>query len=72
MEFSSGTFPVGNLSGESIIYLTPREDELSKSPIIITVYAIYNTSFDSNIVKDKILIDRKKMWLLRRPAIMGG
>ena len=71
-ESSSGTFPAGNISGESIIYLTPSEGELSKSPVILTLYAAYNTSFDNNIVKDKILVDRKKIWLLRRPAIMGG
>lgn len=71
-ESSSGTFPAGNISGESIIYLTPSEDELSKSPVTLTLYAAYNTSFDNNIVKDKILVDRKKKWLLRRPAIMGG
>jgi hypothetical protein len=71
-ESSSGTFPAGDTSGESVIYLTPSEDELSKSPVILTLYAIYNPSFDNNIVKDKILVDRKKMWLLRRPAIMGG
>jgi hypothetical protein len=72
-ESSSGSFPTGNTSGESIIYLTPSEHELSKSPVTLTLYTIYNTSFDdNNIGKDKILADRKKIWLLRRPAIMGG
>jgi hypothetical protein len=63
-ESSSGTFPGGNTSGESIIYLTRGEDELTKSPVTLTLYAAYNTSFDNNIVKDKILVDRKKIWLL--------
>lgn len=64
---TSGTFPLGN-TGESVIYMAPAETELSKSPVTLTLYAFCNPlgGYEQNAV------DRKKVWLLRRPAVMGG
>lgn len=54
---SAGTF-VGTSMGRSVIYLTPGESELSKSPITITLQA----SGRSAAIR--------RFWLLRRPSVM--
>lgn len=69
-----GEFVCGD-SGESAIYNTPKESELSKGPVILTLNASY--AFLSNINSDskqteKTLSLQKKLWLLRQPAVMGG
>lgn len=65
---TAGSLPCGE-NGDSVIFHSPEEKELSKSPVILSLYE-QDTSIDSN--KDSpCLSDQKKIWLLRR-NIMGG
>jgi hypothetical protein len=67
-----GAFVCGN-SGESTIYNTPQESELSKAPVILTLYASFNFNSDFNSKQFKELLScQKKLWLLRQPPVMGG
>ncbi|MDR4511942.1 MAG: hypothetical protein MRJ93_09600 [Nitrososphaeraceae archaeon] len=69
-----GEFVYGN-SGESTIYNTPKESELSKGPVILTLNASYSFLSNSNSDSkqaEKTLSLQKKLWLLRQPAVMGG
>jgi hypothetical protein len=66
---TAGSFPSGD-NGDSVIYHSPDEKELSKSPVILSLYE-QDTSIDSNKDSPSCLSDRKKIWLLRR-NIMGG
>lgn len=64
-------------NGDSIIYNTPQESELSKGPVILTTYVNYffNSNFNSNSPKPEKLLSfslQKKIWLLRQPPVMGG
>ena len=54
---SAGSF-AGTNRGNSIIYLTPDESELSKSPITIMLQA------------DGKSVATRRFWLLRRPSVM--
>lgn len=59
----------GNL-GETLIYYTPGESELSKSPITINLYFQYDHTIED--LQQAILSDSKKLWILRQPPLMGG
>ncbi|HEY0579625.1 MAG TPA: hypothetical protein VGC75_02860 [Candidatus Nitrosocosmicus sp.] len=65
---TAGSFPCGN-SDDSVIYRSPEENELSKSPITLSLYE--KNMSNNNYEKSLNLIDQKKIWLLRR-IIMGG
>lgn len=54
---SSGRF-LGSEKGSEVIYLTPTESELSKSPVTLSLY------------QKGILKDKKSFWLLRRQSCM--
>jgi hypothetical protein len=63
-ECTSGSFPCGN-NDEFIIYLTPSENELSKSPVTITLYTFYNVFDHGNASgsEPKKMIDNRRIWL---------
>lgn len=61
-----GNLVYGNL-GQSVIYYTPDESELSKSPITISLYFQYDHSLD--YCQQAILSDSKKIWMLRQPPL---
>ena len=64
-----GELVYGNL-GQSSIYYTPGESELSKSPITINLYFQYDHNLED--LEQAILSDSKKVWMLRQPPVMGG
>ena len=64
-----GELVYGNL-GQSSIYYTPGESELSKSPITINLYFHYDHNLED--IQQAILSDSKKVWILRQPPVMGG
>jgi hypothetical protein len=64
-----GELVYGNL-GQSSIYYTPGESELSKSPITINLYFQYDHNLQD--LQQAILSDSKKLWILRQPPLMGG
>ena len=68
-ESNSGKLVYGNL-GQSLIYYTPGEDDLSKSPLTLNLYFQYDHSLED--FQQVILSDSKKFWLLRQPPLMGG
>ncbi len=59
-----------NNKGKSVIYYTPSGRELSKSPIVLTLYG-ENQSVDKN-EKAKMVFDKRKIWLLRRSTCCCG
>lgn len=66
---TSGSFPCGN-EGNSIIYRSSEEKELSKSPVTLSLYeknVFVNTEGDSL----PCLLDQRKLWLMRR-LVFGG
>jgi hypothetical protein len=65
-----GKLVYGNL-GQSVIYYTPSESELSKSPITINLYFQYdhNNLDDLQQQRQVILSDSKKLWILRQPPL---
>jgi hypothetical protein len=64
-----GELVYGNL-GQSLIYYTPGESDLSKSPITMNLYFQYYHNLDD--IQQAILSDSKKLWILRQPPLMGG
>jgi hypothetical protein len=68
-ESNSGKLVYGNL-GQSLIYYTPGEDDLSKSPLTLNLYFQYDHSLED--LQQAILLDSKKLWILRQPPLMGG
>ncbi len=68
-ESNSGKLVYGNL-GHSLIYYTPGEDDLLKSPLTINLYFQYDHSLED--LQQAILLDSKKFWILRQPPLMGG
>ncbi|HEX7257156.1 MAG TPA: hypothetical protein VF242_03765 [Nitrososphaeraceae archaeon] len=64
-----GELVYGNL-GQSLIYYTPGESELSKSPITINLYFQYDHTKED--MQHAILSDSKKLWILRQPPLKGG
>ncbi|HEX5185933.1 MAG TPA: hypothetical protein VFV86_03495 [Nitrososphaeraceae archaeon] len=64
-----GNIVYGNI-GQSMIYYTPGESDLSKSPITLNLYFQYEHSI--NDVQQATLSDSKKFWVLRQPPLMGG
>jgi hypothetical protein len=66
---NSGKLVYGNL-GQSLIYYTPGEDDLSKSPLTLNLYFQYDHSLED--LKQENLLDSKKFWILRQPPLMGG
>jgi hypothetical protein len=68
-ESNTGKLVYGNL-GQSLIYYTPGEDDLSKSPITISLYFQYDHSLED--FQQENLLDSKKFWILRQPPLMGG
>src|ERR687898_458636 len=64
-----GELVYGNL-GQSLIYYTPGESELSKSPITINLYFQYDHTLED--LQQAILSDSKKLWILRQPPLKGG
>jgi hypothetical protein len=64
-----GKLVYGNL-GQSVIYYTPGESELSKSPITINLYFQYDhNNLDDLQQQQAILSDSKKLWILRQPPL---
>jgi hypothetical protein len=61
-----GELVYGNL-GQSSIYYTPSESELSKSPITINLYFQYDHNLED--LQQAILSDSKKVWILRQPPL---
>jgi len=61
-----GELVYGNL-GQSSIYYTPGESELSKSPITINLYFQYDHNVED--LEQAILSDSKKVWMLRQPPL---
>ena len=66
---NSGKLVYGNL-GQSLIYYTPGEDDLSQSPLTINLYFQYNHNLED--LEQATLLDSKKFWILRQPPLMGG
>jgi hypothetical protein len=67
---TAGSFPCGN-SGDCVIYHSPLEKELSKSPVTLTLFE-KKIFVDSDDDKEPTSpVDQKKIWLLRR-ITMGG
>ncbi|HET7644220.1 MAG TPA: hypothetical protein VFK40_11970 [Nitrososphaeraceae archaeon] len=64
-----GNIVYGNI-GQSLIYYTPGESDLSKSPITLNLYFQYDHS--KNDIQQATLSDSKKFWMLRQPPLMGG
>lgn len=64
-----GELVYGNL-GHTLIYYTPGESELSKSPITINLYFQYDHTIED--LQQAILSDSQKLWILRQPPLMGG
>jgi hypothetical protein len=58
-----GELVYGNL-GQSSIYYTPGQSELSKSPITIDLYFQYDHNLED--IQQAIFSDRKKIWILRQ------
>ena len=69
MEANSGKLVSGNL-GQSLIYYTPGEDDLSQSPLTINLYSQYDHNLED--LEQATLLDSKKFWILRQPPLMGG
>ncbi len=67
---NSGKLVYGNL-GQSLIYYTPGEEGLSKSPLTINLYFQYDHSLE-DLQQEASLLDTKKIWILRQPPLMGG
>jgi hypothetical protein len=67
---SAGSFPCGN-SDDCVIYHSPLEKELSKSPVTLSLFEkkIFVDSNDDE--ETPHLTDQKRIWLLRR-ITMGG
>lgn len=65
---TAGSFPCGGY-GNSVIYYSLREKELSKSPITLTLYErnLYPQKGEESLYP----VDEKRIWILRR-GIMGG
>jgi hypothetical protein len=63
-----GKLVYGNL-GQSVIYYTPGESELSKSPITINLYFQYDHNNLDDLQQQAILSDSKKLWILRQPPL---
>jgi hypothetical protein len=61
-----GELVYGNL-GQSLIYYTPGESELSKSPITINLYFQYDHNLED--LQEAILSDSKKLWMIRQPPL---
>ena len=61
-----GELVYGNL-GQSLIYYTPGESELSKSPVTINLYFQYDHNLED--LQEAILSDSKKLWMLRQPPL---
>ena len=68
-EVNSGKLVYGNL-GQSLIYYTPGEDDLSQSPLTINLYFQYDHDLED--LEQATLLDSKKFWILRQPPLMGG
>ena len=66
---NSGKLVYGNL-GQSLIYYTPGEDDLSQSPLTINLYFQYDHNLED--LQQANLLDSKKIWILRQPPLMGG
>jgi len=66
-----GLFVCGN-DGDSVIYATPGESGLSRSPVILVLHANYDLFSDKFDEQQMSFCDQKKLWLLRQPPVMGG
>lgn len=66
---NSGKLVYGNL-GQSLIYYTSGEDDLSKSPVTINLYVHYDHNIED--LQEASFLDSKKLWILRQPPLMGG
>ncbi|MGZ5491947.1 MAG: hypothetical protein ACXWE6_14585, partial [Nitrososphaeraceae archaeon] len=66
---NSGKLVYGYL-GQSLIYYTPGEDDLSQSPLTINLYFQYDHNLED--LQQANLLDSKKIWILRQPPLMGG
>ena len=66
---NSGKLVYGNL-GQSLIYYTPGEDDLSQSPLTLNLYFQYDHNLED--LERATLLDNKKFWILRQPPLMGG
>ena len=66
---NSGKLVYGNL-GQSLIYYTPGEEGLSKSPLTINLCVHYDHKIED--LQEASLSDSTKLWILRQPPLMGG
>ena len=65
---TSGSFPCGRI-GRSVIFRSPQEKELRKSPITLSISKLIPSMKTSN--QKSILLDQRKIILMRR-MIFGG
>lgn len=66
---AAGSFPCGGRNGNSVIYYSPNEKELSKSPITLKQYELDIFEYKEEQVLRTT--NEKKFWIVRK-AIMGG
>ncbi|HJS64394.1 MAG TPA: hypothetical protein VJ767_06000 [Nitrososphaeraceae archaeon] len=66
-----GQFICGD-DGDSVLYATPGESGLSRSPVILSIHADYDLNFEQSDEQQMSFYDQKKLWLLRQPPVMGG
>lgn len=66
---TAGSFPCGGGNGNSVIYYSLNEKELSKSPITLKHYE--RNLYTHNAEYALCPTDEKKFWIVRK-AIMGG
>ena len=64
---TGGSFPCGN-KGNSVIYQSPQEKELRKSPITLSISCIFPSS--TSYISPK-LVDHRKILLMRK-MVFGG
>ena len=64
---TGGSFPCGN-KGNSVIFQSPQEKELRKSPITLSISCIFPSS--TSYISPK-LVDQRKILLMRK-MVFGG
>ena len=64
---TGGSFPCGN-KGNSVIFQSPQEKELRKSPITLSISCIFPSS--TSYISPK-LVDHRKILLMRK-MVFGG
>lgn len=65
---TGGSFPCGN-KGNSVIFQSPQEKDLRKSPITLSISCIFPSTSTSDTSSK--LVDQRKILLIRR-MVFGG